>query len=213
MIMMPGDSNSTIPRSFFCPLTMEVMVDPVIDAEGNTYERKALMLWLSHYGVSPVSRQPLNSNLVVPNFALRDTIHEVMGSSWVNQRTEELGEQYSNEMEDKSEHSNCEFSQSSKYRAKMQCYLTKLSRDVGGGMELELDDSGVCMFNCENMTIIVEVPADAGFFFVYTVVTVPTLSEESKDMMLEMNRLQSETRKSIFLRLVFETCLSDQRLT
>lgn len=188
-------SNTNAPRSFYCPLTMEVMVDPVIDAEGNTYERKALLQWLSHYGVSPVSRQPLNSNLVVPNFALRDTIHEVMGAAWVNQRTEEVRHQYSSEMEDTSEHSNCEFSQSSKYRGRMQCYLTKLSKEVGGGMELDLDESGVCMFSCENMTVVVEVPSDAGFFYIYTVVTNQTLSEESKDMMLELNRLQSETRK------------------
>jgi len=52
------------------------------------------------------------------------------------------------------------------------------------------------MFNCENMTIAVEVPVDLGFVYVSTVVPVPTLSEESKDMLLELNRLQSETRKS-----------------
>lgn len=193
--MSQNDSRFSIPRTFYCPLTMEVMVDPVLDTCGNTYERKALLQWLSHYGVSPVSRQPLNSTLVVPNFALRDTIHEMMGASWVCQRTEEVNQQYCQEMEDKSEHSNCEFSRPSRYRGRMQCYLTKLSQEVGGGMELELDDSGVCMFNCENMTIVVEVPADAGFFFIYTVVKVPSLAEESKDMMLELNRLQSETRK------------------
>ena len=196
--MQQNESGMNIPRSFYCPLTMEVMVDPVLDTCGNTYERKALLQWLSHYGVSPVSRQPLNANLVVPNFALRDTIHEMMGASWVSQRTEEVNQQYCQEMEDKSENSNCEFSRSSRYRGKMQGYLTKLSQEVGGGMELELDDSGVCMFNCENMTVVVEVPQDAGFFFIYTVVTVPSLSEESKDMMLELNRLQSETRKFLF---------------
>lgn len=215
--MMPRcdspEGSNKVPRSFYCPLTLEVMVDPVIDAEGNTFERQALMRWLSHYGASPVSRQPLNANLVVPNFALRDIIHEVMGSSWVDQRTEELGHQYSfsslAELQDddflqpdsldnsSSSHVSYNSSPASKYRGKMQCYLKKLSQDVGGGMQLQLDDSGICMFNCENMTIVVEVPEDAGSFYVYTVVTVPTLSEESKDMMLELNRLQSETREYI----------------
>jgi U-box domain len=213
--MMPAressGGSSNVPRSFYCPLTLEVMVDPVIDAEGNTFERQALLHWLSYYGASPVSRQPLNANLVVPNFALRDIIHEVMGSSWVAQRKEELGHQYSfsslAELHDDDflqptgldssspSHFSYNTSPASKHRGKMQCFLKRLSRDVGGGMELQLDDSGTCMFSCENMTIVVEMPEATGFFFIYTVVSVPTLSEESKDMMLELNRLPNETRE------------------
>lgn len=200
--MMPQDESmsSNIPRSFYCPLTMEVMADPVIDAEGNTFERKALLHWLSHYGTSPVSRQPLNSNLIVPNFALREIIHEAMGASWVAKRTEEVALQYSEDIDESqsSMNSSCSSLQSyssSKFRGKVQCYLKKLSQEVGSGMALELDENGVCMFNCEDMTIAVEVPVDVGFFFIYTVVSVPSLSEEMKDLMLEMNRLQSETRK------------------
>ena len=190
--MMPPTSEEPdrpIPRSFCCPLTMEVMVEPVIDAEGNTFEKKALLECLSRHRVSPVSRQPLSSNMVVPNYALRDTIHEFMGSSWVAKRKEELEIQYF-EMEKLtcSRHS-------SKYRSKMECYLRKLSRDVGGGMLLDLDDNGVCMFNCEEMTIIIEVPEDVGLFFVYTIMHAPSLSEETKDILLELNRLPSETRK------------------
>jgi len=207
--MMPqreaGSScENNIPRSFCCPLTMEPMVEPVIDAEGNTFEKKALLHWLSLYGVSPVSRQPLNANLVVPNFALRDTIHEVMGPAWVSERTEELELQYTTEdlqqscsSMDSSSSSHYSTSSMNKSRGKMQCYLTKLAQEVGSGrMQLELDENGVCMFSCESMTIVVEVPLDGGFFFIYTVVPVPFLSEESKDQMLELNRLPSETRKS-----------------
>ena len=32
--------------SFLCPITYAVMVDPVIDKEGNSYERTAIMNWL-----------------------------------------------------------------------------------------------------------------------------------------------------------------------
>ncbi|CAB9507325.1 U-box domain-containing protein 12 [Seminavis robusta] len=204
--MIPQDDTSgsiNVPRSFICPLTFEAMVDPVIDSEGNTFERQALLHWLSLYGLSPVSRQPLNANLVVPNFALRDTIHEMMGSAWVAQRTEELAQQYPSDdgMDDPAQADSMDCSSSShysrslsKYRGKMQCYLQKLSQDVGGGMHLELDDNGVCMFSCENMTIVIEVPEDVGLCYIYTIVSVPYLSEESKDMMLELNRIHSETR-------------------
>lgn len=188
--MPQGESNQHIPRSFYCPLTMEVMYDPVIDAEGNTYERKALLKWLLRYGISPLSRQPLNSNLLAPNHALRDTIHEVMGASWVSQRKEELDRHYL-----EAEKLGC--SHSSKYRARMDAFLRSLSRDVGGGMELDLDANGVCMFNCQGMTIIIEVPKDLGFFSVFTIMHVPFLSEETKDTMLELNRIPSETSKSM----------------
>ena len=199
MMPQPQHDAKRIPRSFICPLTMEAMVDPVIDSEGNTFERAALLQWLSHYGASPISRQPLNANLVVPNFALRETIHEVMGKTWVEKQTEQIELQYS-EMADVSESSiesigSTRKSPTDMYRGKIQCYLRKLSQEVGGGaMNLELDDNGVCMFRCENMTIVIEVPVDASFVYIYTVHSVPSLSEESKDKMLELNRLQSETR-------------------
>jgi len=31
-----------IPKGFYCPITKTLMVDPVIDPEGNTYERSAI---------------------------------------------------------------------------------------------------------------------------------------------------------------------------
>ena len=35
-----------VPQSFVCPLTHETMLDPVVDPEGNTYERAAIEDWL-----------------------------------------------------------------------------------------------------------------------------------------------------------------------
>ena len=36
--------NSQIPESFICALTGEIMQEPVIDNEGNTYEKKAILV-------------------------------------------------------------------------------------------------------------------------------------------------------------------------
>ena len=41
-------SSARVPKGFICPLTMEVMFDPVLDAEGNTYERLAVLEWHYH---------------------------------------------------------------------------------------------------------------------------------------------------------------------
>lgn len=65
-----------IPHSFLCSITHTVMTDPVVDPEGNTYERAAIEEWLSREGVSPMTRAPLAAGQLVSNRALRDAIVE-----------------------------------------------------------------------------------------------------------------------------------------
>ena len=55
-----------------CPITLEVMQDPVVDHEGNSYERSAIEQWLTTHDTSPVTRNPLSRQHLVPNRALRD---------------------------------------------------------------------------------------------------------------------------------------------
>ncbi len=68
-------SDEEFPESFYCPLTHEVMRDPVVDPEGNSYERTAIEEWLaSGHSTSPITRAPLVKNSLVPNRALREAI-------------------------------------------------------------------------------------------------------------------------------------------
>lgn len=62
---------------FDCPITQTTMVDPVIDNEGISYEREAILAWL-HKGnqTSPVTRKPLHPVDLKPNLALRALIEE-----------------------------------------------------------------------------------------------------------------------------------------
>lgn len=69
-------SNPPTPPGFLCCITMQMMTDPVIDPEGNTYERKAIETWLLNTPQSPVTRTPLSSHQLVPNRALCDSICE-----------------------------------------------------------------------------------------------------------------------------------------
>ena len=55
-----------------CAITLNPMVDPVIDPEGNTYGRAAIMRWLSENNASPITRNPLYSDQLVSNRALRE---------------------------------------------------------------------------------------------------------------------------------------------
>ena len=59
---------------FTCPLTGETFVDAVVDREGNTYERIAIMSWLSKTATSPITRAPLTASDLVPNRAIMDAL-------------------------------------------------------------------------------------------------------------------------------------------
>ncbi len=54
-----------IPETFRCPLTKSLMVDPVIDKEGNTYERDAIKIYLTAtQGISPANKQLKDTDLI-----------------------------------------------------------------------------------------------------------------------------------------------------
>lgn len=40
--------------SFYCPITQELMTDPVVDPDGNSYERSAIEAWLKNNSTSPI---------------------------------------------------------------------------------------------------------------------------------------------------------------
>ena len=50
------------------------MTDPVIDKDGNSYERAAIEEWIRQNGNSPITRNALSLTDLVPNRALRDAI-------------------------------------------------------------------------------------------------------------------------------------------
>eukprot|EP01027_Heterolobosea_sp_BB2_P022017 GEZU01032390.1.p1 GENE.GEZU01032390.1~~GEZU01032390.1.p1 ORF type:complete len:857 (+),score=225.75 GEZU01032390.1:111-2573(+) len=66
--------DTQFPESFYCPLTHEIMKDPVMDPEGNSYERAAIEKWLYQNSTSPITRTPLSKAYLVPNRALCDAI-------------------------------------------------------------------------------------------------------------------------------------------
>lgn len=45
--------GAQVPEDCICPLTLEVMRDPVIDALGHSYERFAMTAWLENHTTSP----------------------------------------------------------------------------------------------------------------------------------------------------------------
>jgi U-box domain len=91
----PLTPPSFVPRGFRCPLSWQIMLDPVLDGEGNTYEYSAILDWLKVQGhcTSPISHQPLSERMLNPNNSLREAIHEYMGSEWVRAASRQREEQ------------------------------------------------------------------------------------------------------------------------
>jgi hypothetical protein len=61
------------PHNFLCPITTELMDDPVVAMDGHTYERKAIATWFQMHNTSPLTRAVIPTTLV-PNVNLRGMI-------------------------------------------------------------------------------------------------------------------------------------------
>lgn len=65
------------PQNLCCPISMEVMSDPVLVATGHTYERSCIEKWIaSGHQTCPLSGQHLRHSELTPNIALRNIIQD-----------------------------------------------------------------------------------------------------------------------------------------
>ena len=63
----PGE----IPQHFLCCITQDIMVDPVVAADGMTYEKAHIQHWLQTHDTSPQTGQVLEHKMLIPNLALK----------------------------------------------------------------------------------------------------------------------------------------------
>ncbi|KAI9093921.1 hypothetical protein K1719_026919 [Acacia pycnantha] len=64
-------------QSFYCPITREVMVDPVETSSGQTFERNAIEKWFADgNNMCPLTMTPLDTSVLRPNKTLKQSIEE-----------------------------------------------------------------------------------------------------------------------------------------
>uniref|UniRef100_A0A0A0KJY2 U-box domain-containing protein n=2 Tax=Cucumis sativus TaxID=3659 RepID=A0A0A0KJY2_CUCSA len=67
-----------VPSYFLCPISLQLMRDPVTISTGITYDRSSIEMWLFSFNktVCPITKQPLSSDpdLLTPNHTLRRLI-------------------------------------------------------------------------------------------------------------------------------------------
>ncbi|KAH7519448.1 hypothetical protein FEM48_Zijuj08G0037200 [Ziziphus jujuba var. spinosa] len=64
-------------QSFYCPITRDVMVDPVETSSGQTFERNAIEKWFADGNkLCPLTMTSLDTSILRPNKTLRQSIEE-----------------------------------------------------------------------------------------------------------------------------------------
>nr|XP_043635653.1 U-box domain-containing protein 13-like [Erigeron canadensis] len=72
---LKNHKNTVIPDDFRCPISLELMKDPVIVSTGQTYERTCIEKWLEQgHRTCPKTQQNLTSTALIPNYVLRSLI-------------------------------------------------------------------------------------------------------------------------------------------
>ena len=64
---------------YVCPLTLELLVDPVVAKDGRIYERSHILAWLSRNATSPLTREPMGTELT-PVPLIRNSIEKLVSS-------------------------------------------------------------------------------------------------------------------------------------
>eukprot|EP00658_Telonema_sp_P-2_P028428 TRINITY_DN21783_c0_g1_i2.p1 TRINITY_DN21783_c0_g1~~TRINITY_DN21783_c0_g1_i2.p1 ORF type:complete len:188 (-),score=29.53 TRINITY_DN21783_c0_g1_i2:128-691(-) len=72
---MASAQDTSPPENFVCPITHELMTDPVVCADGYTYEKDAIENWFAQKEVSPMTNEQVETRLI-PNHSLRSQIME-----------------------------------------------------------------------------------------------------------------------------------------
>ena len=56
--------QATTPHEFRCPITLEIMSNPVVAEDGNSYERNSIEMHFTHKHSSPLTNNPIGTKLV-----------------------------------------------------------------------------------------------------------------------------------------------------
>lgn len=69
-----SEGINDIPDAFLCPISHQIMRDPYVDSDGNSYDKMHITEWLREHPISPITRNSLSLNNLVPNRVLKTLI-------------------------------------------------------------------------------------------------------------------------------------------
>ena len=95
-IVVPLGAHQMLRDEFTCPITRQLMRQPVIAADGHTYDRQAIETWLLTHDTSPKSGEVLSSSALVPNHNLKRLVDDLVreGGAGLYEKCEEKIERH-----------------------------------------------------------------------------------------------------------------------
>jgi hypothetical protein len=88
--MVADESATEIPSNFICPITLQLMVAPLMTRTGLNFERAAIFGWLEQgSGSCPLTRKPLTASDLIPNRRLKTHIRIWRANNGIPEPTEE----------------------------------------------------------------------------------------------------------------------------
>jgi U-box domain len=63
------------PTNFYCPISLRIMQNPVLDNCGHCFDRDSITTWLDIHTMCPISRKPLQARDLIEAVALKERIH------------------------------------------------------------------------------------------------------------------------------------------
>ncbi|KAJ9179952.1 hypothetical protein P3X46_008262 [Hevea brasiliensis] len=74
-LKLVDDKDTVVPDEFKCPISGDLMIDPVILATGQTYDRPFILQWLNDgHRICPQTQQVLYHTMLIPNHLVREMI-------------------------------------------------------------------------------------------------------------------------------------------
>ncbi|XP_058101609.1 U-box domain-containing protein 3 [Magnolia sinica] len=136
-----------IPSYFRCPLSLELMMDPVIVASGQTYERAFIQRWLDQgLKICPKTRQTLTHINLIPNYTVKALIANWCEDNNIKSFNSLESTNISNNISSRSL-SNCapeDNAHVDSFRGSLHSNSTSHSSlEVGNGSERQMTKSGV----------------------------------------------------------------------
>ncbi|XP_009120984.1 putative U-box domain-containing protein 46 [Brassica rapa] len=75
-ILSPSPVKMDVPKEFKCTLSKKIMIEPVIIASGQTYEKRFIQEWLKRERTCPISNQVLSHLSFTPNLLVDELIKQ-----------------------------------------------------------------------------------------------------------------------------------------
>ncbi|BFZ54923.1 hypothetical protein PYCC9005_001960 [Savitreella phatthalungensis] len=67
-----------VPDHLICPISLQIMVDPVVSKSGRSFDRQAILEHLRHHPFDPLTREPMLGRNLVPNLNLREVVESFL---------------------------------------------------------------------------------------------------------------------------------------